>query len=1205
MQSLSFRYARLIALVGILLAGSSAIHVTHAAMADEIRLAKDMVEGAMLDLDDARTAQARTALLQDALEGLGILDRMADAPAQNPAAHQALEDLGRQAITMDVLRLSLIEALCAEMSKSSDGLQKDLDAKALAEGVDDPGYRSAAWSLLARVHLQAGHGQEAERLAARAISDARAIEREATRNGALRAAILVFPATEPLDGLVDVATDAMTTAAARSEILRLRALAALTPRGKLSSDAIWEIGRQAVSRQVYDEAIQAGRALDRDDDRRGDILEDVLKSALASGNEALGMQAAKSMARDRDQDRALRRIVDARIERGRPLRAATILPLMLTGNARTEAQIEIAGALADQGYHKTAQDMLTSLDPSPVDDPDSAAELAVALADTALHEKALILADRILDGKERSFAYARISRKLAEDGRLREAEALFANVTLEDDMALAKTALAKALLKAGQRGQAKDILEVLPDGKSRDSLLEEFVRDSADKRRPEEARSFLARIGAAEARSRALVTIALVFHGQQDHVASRAALKEAHELLTGERTAKALADVAIAYARIGDVRQADLVLGGMPEGKLRDSTSRRIAEILVRKGDLQGARSRLTALTEAGRNAVSAELALAQFQQDGKVEALISAITDLPPGPRVATLRKMSENRVRLLDRAGWLGNPFIDPLALGHRGDGGQRADFLVGQHVIHAPAPATRSAGGMVMPDIFSIGATHMRARVPAPARGRANIALLGFSPFSPAAVDLADAMGSMATQIRPPAQTAWPYYIAVTDGVVTLGDILRDLPEARARNFLIDKGDVLEVRVPIIILPAATLVVSGAEFLQYRLGLYSGAFLAVAGKLVVQDADIVGYDELADAPARAADGDNRRFRPFITGWGGSDFQIAGSRLAMLGYDSAKTYGLTQSVGTADPSVFALDDNRPSGDVIDNSFENLRYGYHSSGAADVRLIGNEYRDSIVHGIGLSDQSQHLLVALNTAHGSQGRHGIVMSRDNGDSFLVGNVSLGNKGSGLMLDRTSRHNVIYANTSLGNGADGLTLYESSCNIAIANEFSGNRRTGIKVRNSMDVGLYDNRIHNNLANGAYVYASALRQSNPVQRPLRSNRHRSAASAVISGNNFAANGNAINVDGATETILDANSFRDQRNYIYGGDLRPLSPYLLQLGEKAPVLVGIACQPQRPRDECRFGEVLREARSDVICTGMSPTRPAGTNGKIENNG
>ncbi len=42
-----------------------------------------------------------------------------------------------------------------------------------------------------------------------------------------------------------------------------------------------------------------------------------------------------------------------------------------------------------------------------------------------------------------------------------------------------------------------------------------------------------------------------------------------------------------------------------------------------------------------------------------------------------------------------------------------------------------------------------------------------------------------------------------------------------------------------------------------------------------------------------------DRSRFRPFITAWGGSDLQIAGSRIAMLGYDSSKAFGLTQSSG------------------------------------------------------------------------------------------------------------------------------------------------------------------------------------------------------------------------------------------------------------------------------------------------------------------
>ncbi|WJH41123.1 right-handed parallel beta-helix repeat-containing protein [Aliirhizobium terrae] len=1176
-----------------------------AAMNDEIVMADQIVRDAVIKLDALKAADSRTGLLKDAVEAIGVLDRLAADPIGNESARQALADLEKQAITVDVLRLSLIEALGAGIGPGADGLKRDLDAKAMIEGIKDAAYRSAAWTQLARAHMNAGQEAEAERLATRAVEEARHIERRQTRDGALRAAVLVFPASEARPGIIEIATNAMTTANARSEILRLKALAALSRDRKLSRDDLADIAKEALSGDRYAQALQAAQAMERDDDRRADLLDTLFKTALENGDEKLGVQVAKSMSRDRDQNRALRKLVGLRLERDRPIRAMEFVPLMLTDNARNDAQIAIATALDREGYRQAALDILTALTVSPTDDADSAAELVAAFGKLGLHDKAEALAERIIDKKERSFAYSRLSKSYAEDGKLEQAEALLPQVTDEEDLSFARSALSKALLKTKGPEAVQPILQSMPAGEGRDEVLEDLARFDAKAGRIDELRKSLSEVTTTGARSRILITLALALD-ETDHAAASAALKQAQDLFKDQDAPRDLADIAVAYAQIGDMPRADTILEGISDSKLRDVTARRIAEFLVQKGALDDAKSRLAGLSEESRPEMLAAIALAQFKQDGKVDTLISAVHDLPHTIRVPALRQMAEARARLLDKKNWLTNPAIDPLAVEYKPDVLQKANFLVGQHIVQAPAPSTRSTDGIRMPDIFSLDTAAMRAKAPSPSRGVAHLAILGFSPFSLEAFKLTSGGTAAIHQVQISQQLTWPHYIAVEGGVVTLGELMRDLPETTSRNLLVDKGDVLLVRVPIIVLPGATLLLSGKEFSQYQLGAQSGAFLAVAGKLVVQDADLVGYDEQTNAPAKATEATKANFRPFITGWGGSDLQIAGSRLAMLGYDSSKAFGVTQSSGAAVQSLYTLEENRPKGNLIDNTFENLRYGYYSYEATDVQLIGNEYRDNIVYGIDPHDRSHNLLIALNTAYGSQKKHGIIVSREVDDSFIVGNVSVWNKGSGLMLDRTSRRNVVYANTGMANSGDGLTFYESGCNIAVANEFSGNKRAGIKVRNSTDVGVYDNQIHGNRINGADVYVSDLRQSPEGRsRNFDLDPYQPISSTVISGNSFTGNGNAINVAGALETILEGNSFRDQRSYIYGGDLRPLAPYLLQIGESSAMLVGMACQPQPKVDECRFGDLMRLERPNVMCTGMSPPANGAVTGGVANNG
>ena len=92
-------------------------------------------------------------------------------------------------------------------------------------------------------------------------------------------------------------------------------------------------------------------------------------------------------------------------------------------------------------------------------------------------------------------------------------------------------------------------------------------------------------------------------------------------------------------------------------------------------------------------------------------------------------------------------------------------------------------------------------------------------------------------------------------------------------------------------------------------------------------------------------------------------------------------------------------------------------------------------------------DRSHQLTIAYNTAYGTHEKHGIIVSREVDRSFIVGNVVFRNRGSGFMLDRDSTANIIYANTAFDNDQDGITLFESSCNLIMANHFDRQQARG--------------------------------------------------------------------------------------------------------------------------------------------------------------
>ncbi|WP_133253013.1 NosD domain-containing protein [Rhizobium wuzhouense] len=1170
-----------------------------ASIESEVDMARTIVTESTVKLDAERDPHARVRLLDEAVDAIGVLEGLGRNDQADDGAQKALQDLAAQAITPDVLRLSLVEALTALIGPGDAGLQADLDAKAAMETIRDPAYRSAGWSALAAAHVRAGQEAEAERLATLAIEEARAIERDATRDGALNAAVLVFPRGKLPEGILEIATNSVVLARTRAEMYQTVALDALAAEGMAdpAPETLTTLAKAALAAKDPARALVLAQALDRDEDVRAEFLDGILHMALDKGEDLLALRAAKSMSRDRDQNKALRQVIDARIDRSKALRAREIVPLLLTAKARIDADIAIAKDLRRQGYVEAGREILLQNAKLKLDDPNATANLVSALATFAEFGPAQTLARALPAGDDRSFAMARLVKGLADDDLLDEATKLLSEISREEDQDYARSGIARALVKRGDTQAATASLAEIGAGANRDRVLEALADHAVEKGNLGLARDYLAQATGKESRCRILIEIALATQGK---ASAREILDEALALLANEKDVDdSRAEIAIAFARIGELARADSLLDSLTdEGARRDAESE-IADLLVKQGALAPAEGRLGRLPADLAATLRADLAYASFEKTGEIESFVTSVAALPWQARVPALRRMAEARAKALDVKGWLNDPQIDPLASTTPAAAGQPADFTIGRHQILAPAPSTRALPGVSMPDIFEHDAAMLRGRVPAPDAGVGHLAILGFSPFSLEAFKLSTGGEAAIHQVQLSQQMTWPRYIAVEKGVVTLGTLLRDLPETSARRLLVVDGDDLLVRVPIIVLPGATLLMSGTEFSQYKLGVQSGAFIAVAGRLVVQDAEIVGYDEIAGRPAVGSDKTRANFRPFITAWGGSDIQIAGSRLAMLGYDSSKAFGLTQSSGAAVQSLYAFDDNRPTGNIVDNSFENLRYGYYSYEVDHVRVIGNEYRDNIIYGIDPHDRSRHLLIALNTAYGSQKKHGIIVSREVDDSFIVGNVSLHNKGSGIMLDRTSVRNIVYANTAVANDGDGLTFYESGCNIAAANDLSRNRRAGFKIRNSADVGMYDNRVDANTQSGADIYVADLRQSPEGHtRNFELDPYQMLVTAVISGNLFSENADAINVAGAAQLQLDGNMYRRQRDNIFAGDLRQLSPFLLRLRETSALLTDDSCEPEEAVQSCNFGGWPHPPRKRNICTGMmlSPA-PAAT--------
>lgn len=371
---------------------------------------------------------------------------------------------------------------------------------------------------------------------------------------------------------------------------------------------------------------------------------------------------------------------------------------------------------------------------------------------------------------------------------------------------------------------------------------------------------------------------------------------------------------------------------------------------------------------------------------------------------------------------------------------------------------------------------------ADIPEIAPGAIHVMPLQYSDFNTkflAAVLTPDDYGGRLFYFDAQKETAFPVFLSLNDGVFDLSSIARHLRETGQSQHLAQEGRRYTFNLPLLVGPNATLVISGADVEELRLNRNSGAYLVNAGRLIVYNTRITGWDATLQAPAPLDYQNRASFRPFIAAWGGSITDIARSIITHLGFAGTKAYGLTYSSG---PEVLlknqAIGLRRPTGRVIDNSFQHMLYGFYSYEADDVAVVGNEYRDNLVYGIDPHDYSRRLLIGYNTVYGTAIKHGIIVSREVDDSWIVGNLSFDNRGSGVMLDRDSSGNLIYANAVFGNHQDGIVLFESSCNIVAANLLRGNRRDGIRSRNSWDIGLFGNVVAENQGSAISSYTADL-------------------------------------------------------------------------------------------------------------------------------
>ena len=342
--------------------------------------------------------------------------------------------------------------------------------------------------------------------------------------------------------------------------------------------------------------------------------------------------------------------------------------------------------------------------------------------------------------------------------------------------------------------------------------------------------------------------------------------------------------------------------------------------------------------------------------------------------------------------------------------------------------------------------------------------------------------------------------PQAIFVDDGYMNLKDLLGKVPK---QYFSETSPGVFLAKLPIVVGRKGILDID-KNTQELRLSQQAGSFLINDGQLFVRDTKVTGWDEKANGPALFKSA--KEFRPFLLAWGGTETYISKTKMASFGYANSKSYGVSISQYTPNMAK-VLKRPEPTGWIIDSEFSDMWYGFYCYETRDFVVKGNTYRDNIVYGIDPHDRSHGLIIADNDVFGTQRKHGIIISREVNDSFIFNNRSHDNKLSGLVIDRNSSNNLIADNQIFQNHTDGITLYESGDNLLWGNKVINNRRHGIRVRNSVNIRLYENIA---LANGLTGVYGHIKDLTETDRDIDLDPFDTQVSLILVGGELAGNG-----------------------------------------------------------------------------------------------
>ncbi|OJF91671.1 right-handed parallel beta-helix repeat-containing protein [Pararhizobium antarcticum] len=1199
-------------------------------------IAKDVRQG-VLDADAAKDIDARIAAISRSREQFGqLLLRLQNGI---PEVENVVEALSSEGVTADILTSSHVSAL-AEKLKSSR-----LDAEArtglrsqlleLIDSVGRPELRIAAignyaLSLVNTDRFAASAALDKAVVSVEQITEPHA--KNAVLNSIAQIGTIIDPQITSLNAnrAISRMWPARMRAYARYDIA-LRILNDKKIAGKPIKEAkkaeILKQSATALQRGDLENALVWALAVPPEDSESRKAGIDAVTDTILKNNELSYLPiVASSLSDASDQEDLIVRIIRNRLELNRALDAVAFAEFLAPGPLRAQIDFAIAAELQDRGLTKMATELYEG-------GVAIARRLGGAERDVALVAaiNGAISLDRTTDAlaflpdltktQATSDAVANVAKSLADQDRIPEAEALLPSVTRDKDRDEALSGIGRAKVKAGDLAGGELAIKAIGNLRDKGRVQSEMARAYAKQGDFGEAQSMIAAIKDENYQIEALLRVAKEMRVGTEKDAFHALVDRALQATDAQADAKDrdnnYLDIVELLSSSKDTDMAKRIVQKIADDKIKAKAVGLISKSSASLGQFNQAFDYLAGNTfansdEALRGDVLVELS--RFPELLKMASL-GATKLRDDRIRVRVSRSIAEIQLAGLDSFG-LGHGKNKPedyrkrtVKVAATSVETNAGSSVFGNNALKLSRVAglDPEAGAYSYPDV-SLGVASVRALIPLPRAGRVSTTLANLSPFNDKFLEDLAAGNTGLTFAATAQATPYPRIIVVERGVYTLGSLATELAGNGTYPLVTRKGDIVTLRAPLLVAKGASLILSGQEASAYRMSVEAGSFIAVAGTLYVNDTTVTSWEEEHARPRYSDKSKRQNFRPYIIGWSNSKMMIGGSTLDSLGYAAPKSFGLSFSAGPKTVVQNKADNTAPTGIVADNYFHNFEYGFYSYEAEEVSLVGNEYRDNVLYAVDPHDRSHRLLIALNTAYDTKAKHGIIVSREVNESWIVGNVSHGNTGSGFMIDRNSVDNYVYGNVAFNNEQDGLTFFESSCNLAVSNRFFDNKRAGIKIRNSWDIGVHGNILEKNKESAIHGYISNLKVSAAnALRDFELDPYLPITTFSASRNRLAGNGDGIKVNGASAFSLSNNDYLGQMGRLVDGDARAFEGHILRFNQHNRVVItATACVPKRPVDhECKFldnGYLGATQQSLMLSTQSAPAACTDVPGSVQ---